>query len=153
MSVASCPRCTSTPTAAAGPYRRAAGAERGPVRTALRREQHRVGIEIDRCPTCGGAFLDAGELEAVERGGKAARRQPGAEAALEMFQRSHQLAKRPDDAVEVNEEPPLDCPRCGETMFEREWSTTLVMVDVCLDCRGVWLDAGELESLERMYGA
>lgn len=25
------------------------------------------GVHIDRCPTCGGIFLDAGELEALER--------------------------------------------------------------------------------------
>jgi Zn-finger nucleic acid-binding protein len=38
-------------------------------------------------------------------------------------------------------------------MFPREWSIgTLVMVDVCINCRGVWLDAGELRTLELIYG-
>lgn len=40
-----------------------------------------------------------------------------------------------------------DCPRCGGLMdIERAED---VEVDVCLVCRGVWLDAGELEGLKR----
>ena len=38
-------------------------------------------------------------------------------------------------------------------MIEREWSIgTLVFVDVCLECRGVWVDGGELEALLLSFG-
>ena len=39
----------------------------------------------------------------------------------------------------------VQCPRCNVTMREREKGD--VIVDICPQCRGVWLDAGELERL------
>src|SRR5688572_27222324 len=45
------------------------------------------------------------------------------------------------------------CPKCQTPMREREKED--VIMDVCPNCRGVWLDAGELEKLtareERYY--
>ena len=40
---------------------------------------------------------------------------------------------------------PVTCPKCGITMREREKGD--VIIDICPQCRGVWLDAGELEKL------
>ena len=37
----------------------------------------------------------------------------------------------------------LKCPRCGSALTEREFQN--VKVDSCPSCKGVWLDAGELE--------
>jgi Zn-finger nucleic acid-binding protein len=37
------------------------------------------------------------------------------------------------------------CPKCQVTMREREKGD--VIIDICPQCRGVWLDAGELEKL------
>jgi Zn-finger nucleic acid-binding protein len=39
----------------------------------------------------------------------------------------------------------IKCPKCQITMREREQGD--VIVDICPQCRGVWLDAGELEKL------
>jgi Zn-finger nucleic acid-binding protein len=39
----------------------------------------------------------------------------------------------------------MDCPVCKEPMIVLELDE--VEVDFCLDCRGIWLDAGELELL------
>jgi len=40
----------------------------------------------------------------------------------------------------------VKCPRCeGPVLDERERSG--IVVDVCPDCRGIWLDRGELEKL------
>ena len=48
----------------------------------------------------------------------------------------------------------MECPKCQTTMREREKED--VIMDVCPNCRGIWLDAGELEKLsateERYYG-
>src|SRR4051794_3455435 len=44
------------------------------------------------------------------------------------------------------------CPKCGNTMREREKGD--VLIDVCPGCRGIWLEAGELQKLiesERRY--
>ena len=46
----------------------------------------------------------------------------------------------------------FDCPRCGETltMSERQG----IEIDYCPQCRGVWLDRGELDKiLDRASGA
>jgi uncharacterized protein len=39
----------------------------------------------------------------------------------------------------------MQCPKCGANMREREKGD--VIIDICPNCRGVWLDAGELEKL------
>jgi uncharacterized protein len=40
----------------------------------------------------------------------------------------------------------MNCPRCeGAVLDERDRDG--VVVDICLTCRGVWLDRGELEKL------
>lgn len=39
----------------------------------------------------------------------------------------------------------MQCPKCQTTMREREKGD--VIIDICPQCRGVWLDAGELEKL------
>jgi len=43
----------------------------------------------------------------------------------------------------------MKCPGCGGTM--REVTHHDVKVDRCDDCKGVWLDAGELERLEHAH--
>jgi Zn-finger nucleic acid-binding protein len=40
----------------------------------------------------------------------------------------------------------MNCPRC-ETVVLNERDRSDVVVDVCPECRGVWLDRGELEKL------
>jgi Zn-finger nucleic acid-binding protein len=45
-----------------------------------------------------------------------------------------------EDKVEA-----IKCPKCQVTMREREQGS--VIVDICPQCRGVWLDPGELEKL------
>lgn len=42
------------------------------------------------------------------------------------------------------------CPRCGADLVERQRSG--VTIDVCVGCRGVWLDRGELEKLVALSG-
>lgn len=39
----------------------------------------------------------------------------------------------------------MKCPKCGEPMVVLELHD--VEIDHCLDCQGIWLDAGELELL------
>lgn len=46
-------------------------------------------------------------------------------------------------------EKKLTCPRCGTpTMSERSFNE--VTIDVCDRCKGVWLDAGELNMLSHL---
>jgi Zn-finger nucleic acid-binding protein len=89
------------------------------------------GIEIDRCGTCQGMFLDRGELEAMlarDLGGTA-----------DTFAFSHTSDAM--DAVSAW------CPRCQEGMAAVT-SQGGLRVDVCRRCRAVFLDQGELASLQ-----
>ena len=39
----------------------------------------------------------------------------------------------------------MKCPKCGASLEERKFHT--MIIDVCPECQGTWLDAGELEML------
>jgi hypothetical protein len=42
----------------------------------------------------------------------------------------------------------MKCPKCGADLEEREHAN--VKIDVCPECGGTWLDAGELELLRHV---
>ena len=42
----------------------------------------------------------------------------------------------------------LKCPKCGMDLIEIDYKS--VKVDRCSGCEGVWLDAGELETVSKM---
>jgi hypothetical protein len=42
----------------------------------------------------------------------------------------------------------MKCPKCGGDLKETDHEH--IKVDVCPDCGGVWLDAGEIEMLEHV---
>lgn len=42
----------------------------------------------------------------------------------------------------------MKCPKCGADLKETDHHH--VKIDVCTDCGGVWLDAGELEMIEHV---
>lgn len=39
----------------------------------------------------------------------------------------------------------MRCPKCGEPLKERTFQK--VLIDQCVGCGGIWLDAGELEEV------
>jgi Zn-finger nucleic acid-binding protein len=83
-------------------------------------------IEIDVCPKCNGTWLDRGELKKV----------------LGDRKLSDYLTKH----IGTKTESKLVCPRCGNLMDIEDADG--IEVDVCLNCRGAWLDTGELKDLE-----
>ena len=76
---------------------------------------------MDVCPQCQGLFLDKNEV-----------------AALSGSQRLHELLTR---YTGLNSSVQILCPNCGGLMESEDAGN--VRVDVCLDCFGVWMDAGE----------
>jgi hypothetical protein len=50
----------------------------------------------------------------------------------------------------MNEVSALTCPKCGGEM--RSYERNGVVVDQCADCRGLFLDRGELERLVEAEG-
>jgi len=85
-------------------------------------------IVIDTCPKCNGIWLDNGELKKM----------------IKDKEVSDYLTKK----IGTKSHSPLICPRCRNIMDIEKAED--VEVDVCLKCRGVWLDAGELEGLKRV---
>jgi|TARA_B100000965_G_C19278168_1_gene620360 Zn-finger nucleic acid-binding protein len=82
-------------------------------------------VEIDKCTSCDGIYLDKGEL-----------------LTLTKNKPLHHLTT---DHLGVDSDSELLCPSCGSIM-DAEFPNG-VEIDVCLSCNGVWLDSKELEKL------
>jgi Zn-finger nucleic acid-binding protein len=139
-----CPRC-KLDLAKPDPYR---GPDEGLLRRAtLQSLAHRAGVEIDRCSACGGIFLNHGELEKIQSAAWAQRAESD-EAVPSVVARAYMSAAE----RARGEREPLRCPSCSGDMHERDWGYgTGVTIDVCIECRGVWLDHGELEAFEEYF--
>jgi len=83
------------------------------------------GVEIDTCPTCGGVWLDGGELEAL-------------------VGEPSPPKEKPDEGLGP---PELDCPICVDKLLKDCYAGTDVVVDKCPHGDGIWLDRGELEQI------
>jgi Zn-finger nucleic acid-binding protein len=88
-------------------------------------------VEVDVCTTCQGIFLDNKEIRILTG--------------------SSSLNKLLTKYLGLDSDSQLVCPNCGGLMDGEDAGD--VRVDVCLDCNGVWLDAGELERLGAMNDA
>ena len=89
------------------------------------------GVEIDRCVECGGAWLDAGELEIIAEAAGAVR---GAlfEAMKNTKGRRHGRRR---------------CPRCCRKLqLINLGSGKAVEIDRCPGGDGLWFDRGEMET-------
>jgi uncharacterized ferredoxin-like protein len=45
----------------------------------------------------------------------------------------------------------MKCPRCGASLQEKQYHHAVV--DVCPNCNGMWLDAGEIEIIGKSFQA
>jgi len=86
------------------------------------------GIGVDHCPTCGGVWLDAGELGLLLNG------RPEAPESL---------------ALEQGQSSPRRCPRCPRKMDTGHFANSAIVVDACPARHGIWLNRGELLALAR----
>jgi Zn-finger nucleic acid-binding protein len=112
--------------------------------TRLESKPYEADIEVGECPLCGGIWLERGELEAIEDSRE--------------HDYSEELARMPDlgyrayDLALQKRDRHLVCSKCDTEMETREYARcSQVMIDVCPQCHGVWLDKGELEDLEIFY--
>jgi hypothetical protein len=53
-----------------------------------------------------------------------------------------------EDKKRLKELHYMRCPKCGSELTEIKYKS--INVDKCLNCEGIWLDAGELESVSKL---
>jgi Zn-finger nucleic acid-binding protein len=100
-------------------------------------------VRVDRCPRCQGMWLDEGELEAIEN--TIYHTTLVEESSIETEELAVAMAKHKADA-------PLQCPLCAGEMARREYGyCSLVLIDTCPSCMGIWLDGGEVQLLEQFF--
>ena len=92
-------------------------------------DKSKVGdIEVDLCPSCGGLWLDRGEIERL-----------GAEARGAVDNLRRVLTGGSQAGLS---DMPTACPACDGMLVEVRLGR--VLIDFCKKCRGVFLDKGEL---------
>lgn len=87
----------------------------------------RRSVEVDACARCQGLFLDVGEIAQLT-----------GNRGLHRYLTTY---------LGIDTDSQLVCPSCGGLMDTEECAGTTV--DVCVRCKGVWLDAGELQALQQ----
>jgi len=88
------------------------------------------GIEIDYCFSCGGIWLDAGELEYL----------------MGDSEKSAEILKSFQDVTNSSKEKKRPCPICGKAMKKVSVSTSEseIIIDKCPKEHGIWFDKDEL---------
>jgi Zn-finger nucleic acid-binding protein len=87
-------------------------------------------VEVDLCPSCGGLWLDHGEIERIGR---------GKPEEMDKLRVALTGRNQPDSASETQS----SCPACPGQL--KEVVLGPVHVDYCTKCHGVFLDRGELD--------
>jgi len=92
-------------------------------------------VTLDGCDGgCGGIWFDHRELAKVNR------EHPDPDAKIADL--------RHDPAVRTDDEDIRECPKCAVTLDKKLYSLgSGVIMDCCPQCKGVWLDRGELEKI------
>lgn len=58
------------------------------------------------------------------------------------------LKMEAEEKVRLKEMHYMHCPKCGMNLIEIDYKN--IKVDKCSSCQGIWLDAGELESVSNL---
>lgn len=95
------------------------------------------GVTIDRCASCGGAWLDLGEIERINR---------TAEVKFTAGQIAETL-KSSTAGVPASEQSSVElCPKCSVPMQPLNFNySSGIVIDSCPARHGLWFDAQELE--------
>ncbi len=98
-------------------------------------------IHIDRCASCGGFWYDVGELRLLK----------DKEASGDYSWIDFDLWKE-GDKFRADKQERYACPRGGHPLTSVQYGQSAVVVDICSECEGVWLDADEYERIVAYLG-
>ncbi len=93
-----------------------------------------VSIQVDHCNNCGGTWFDEGELSVID-------------TLIEPTML--EIRKIPNMNTQLLK---LECPSCNikhkmiKTKHPRD---SKVIMDFCETCKGIWLDKGELDAIQK----
>jgi Zn-finger nucleic acid-binding protein len=97
---------------------------------------------VDRCATCAGVWLDLGELDTIQQDSDIP---PAALDDVDVIADAYEMARQ--KAL-----PEIECPRCEQPLEAAEYAyCSRILFDRCGKCGGIWLDAAELEALEKFF--
>ncbi len=89
-------------------------------------------VEVDKCPSCDGVWLDAGELVKLKLSPD--------KLGIEELDRKDGARKAPPSAGHLR----LGCPACDGKMTPLRLQAKVIL-DHCQHCGGLWLDHKELQ--------
>lgn len=92
------------------------------------------GVKIDRCEYCGGLWFDKDELKIT----RDHRDQNLSWLDFDLWEDGSKLMVSGKS---------IDCPKDRQPLFKIKYGNTNIMVDICLDCHGIWLDKNELDKI------
>lgn len=107
-------------------------------------------VEVEVCPRCHGMWFDGGELERFPDRPSVRPFLPAARQAASRCRKLGHLVPRSLAACASCRSLPVGCPACGARLSLVV--TSACAIDVCVQCEGVWLDAGEFELLQGVTG-
>lgn len=93
-------------------------------------------IRIDRCGECGGSWYDKGELRLLK----------DREAQGDYCWIDFDLW-RDVDKFRAARQQRYQCPKDGRQMTTVHYGEAPITVDICSECRGVWLDRDEYDEI------
>ena len=83
-------------------------------------------LELDRCPSCKGIWFDDGKLKQL------------------LGYKAEKNLSIPDYAVQKTK---ILCPDCSVPLYEFCYPGTMILVDACKSCNGIWLDDREWKEI------
>jgi len=101
------------------------------------------GVNVDRCPMCGGIWCDANELDKI------------IESKIKKFDKEtiNNVKDLNVPSLELNigklKLIARKCPVCNEDMSKSDFSSNIkISVDRCIKDHGLWLDEYEIERIQ-----
>jgi Zn-finger nucleic acid-binding protein len=118
-------------------------------KTELNEIEYERTIKVDQCESCNGMWLHDWELKAIQAN-KGNNYEEEIKLLADVVNQSYLQA--------IDKTRPLiDCPKCADDnntvqMERREHGyCSQIMIDVCPECNGIWLDKGEINALEIFF--
>jgi len=96
------------------------------------------GVRVERCTQCGGTWYDKDQLRVLKD------KESRGDYSWIDFDLWKDIGK-----FRARRQQRYSCPRDGLPMTTVHYGDTSIAVDICSECRGIWLDKGEYEEIVR----